>query len=314
MDYDANLKREILSAIQDDNSYLKAMIINIGKIEVVNESKYLHISHTIYQIAWDISRALKKLYRKADVEMTFEEPHGNRKSRGYVIIVDPRTTAQIIKDYDLIEQDGLRPKSYKDNLSDEAKIIGFLQGIFLSRGRVFLPVDDTKATYYQLEIVLQCQAMRKYVKGLFDSLNVAIKEGERRNYYILYIKDSEVISDYIALMGASEAVIELQSLIVVRDVRNNTNRAVNCNVANISKSINAASEQIEAIKMIDSKQGLNSLDDKLKELAYARLNNPEATLSDLAVMLSDNVSKSGINHRMRKLMQLAYDNKEDNNE
>jgi DNA-binding protein WhiA len=182
-----------------------------------------------------------------------------------------------------------------------------MQGTFLSIGRVFLPKEDEdgKSSLYQLEMVFDVKSRADNIKKMAESLGIAIKDGERRDNFVLYIKDSETISDFLAHLKASNAVLLLQNLKIERDVRNNANRAVNCSVANIEKTVAAAAEQISAIKKIQEKQGLQMLDEKLRELAEIRLNNPEASLNDLKDMLKDKVTKSGINHRMRKLMQIA---------
>ena len=248
---------------------------------------------------------MRRIYPRADIEMTFIAPRGPKKFREYEIEADVKSSDKIIKDLGLKVIDGalgIDNSGYK-SLKGES-LTAFLQGIYLSRGRVFLPKD--KSSLYQLEITFSDKKRMEEIAKLIESINIPIKKSERRkDNYILYIKDSELISDFLIHLKAMDAVLKLQSLIVERDVRNNTNRAVNCNVYNINKCITAASGQIEAIKEIDRKYGLNSLDKSLKELAELRLNNPEATLNELAAMLPEKVSKSCINHRMRKIMSLA---------
>lgn len=311
MEFDAKLKREIIGQAVNETAYLAGIINVLGKIVTTKEIDNLYITHTMYEIALDAVRIIKNLYKRAEIEMTFEEPHGAKKVRGYVVIVDNKVTKDILRDFNLVAiEDGLEFRNNKiDKIVEDNDRLSYLQGVFLGKGRVFLPVNDNnykKLISYQLEMVLASRKQLEFIKEISNKLELDIKDSERRDNYILYIKDSEKISDFLALMGASEAVLELQSLIIERDVRNNANRAVNCNVANISKAIDAAEKQIEAIRIIEKRQGLSVLDDKLQELARVRLENPEATLTDLAEMLEDRVTKSGINHRMRKLMQIAY--------
>lgn len=305
MDFDANLKREILSEIKSERYYLLGLINTLAKLD--EETKSMTMTHVMYEIAMDIARVVKSLYRRADVEIAFVEPHGNIKTRSFEMIIDPKTTKEIISDYDLIEIDKMYRFRKLNPIIDANDRIALLQGVFLARGRVFIPHNDKekKTSLYQLEMTFRFTKLKEYIKDIINSLNISIKEWERRDKHILYINDSETISDFIALMGASSAVMELQSLIIERDIRNNANRAVNCSIANISKTVDAASKQIDAIKIIDKRQGLDTLPEKLKELAYLRLQNPEATLSDLATLLSGEVTKSGINHRMRKLIEIA---------
>lgn len=310
MEFDANLKREILSNIKDDEAYLSGILTTIGRIESVNGLDNIYISHIMYEIAWDIVRAVRDRYKRSEIEMTFEEPHGNKRVRSYAIIIDNKTTKEMLKDYDLVVIDGVI--MHRNNLKSlqGEKLIGYLQGVYLAKGRVFLPKDDEegKSSLYQLEMVFSSRKGMDYIKDLIIKSGINIKESERRDNLVLYIKDSEIISDFFAMFGASNAVMELQSLIIERDVRNNANRAVNCSVANIGKAIDAASDQIEAIELIVKNAGINSLEENLRELAQLRLNNPEATLTDLAGLLD--VTKSCINHRMRKIMQIAENYKE----
>lgn len=307
MDFDANLKREILENISDSRTYLAGIFSMLARIEEIDKRKKITVSHSMYEIALDVARVIKAQYQRSDIEIAFKEPYGLIKVRHYMVIVDCKTTRKIIEDYDFIVKDNLlafRNDIFTNNYNNKDKVIAALQGIFLSRGRVFIP-NGENSSIYQLEIICYNKQQAKNIRNIIQSLNINIKVFERRENYLLYIKDSEKISDFLALIKASNSVMELQSLIIERDIRNNANRAVNCNVANITKIVKAASEQIEAIKIIDRYKGINSLNDNLKELANLRLNNPESSLSELSNMLKPRITKSGINHRMRKIKEIA---------
>lgn len=136
---------------------------------------------------------------------------------------------------------------------------------------------------------------------------------ERRSGYITYLKESEKISDFLALIGASVSVMRFEDTRIVRDMRNSVNRLVNCENANLNKTIDAASRQIENIKYLDKQVGLDTLPERLREVAVVRVENPDASLKELGDMIpSGPISKSGVNHRLRKLNKMAEDLREDN--
>ena len=131
---------------------------------------------------------------------------------------------------------------------------------------------------------------------------------ERRNGYITYLKEAEKIADFLALIGASTGMLKFEDVRIVRDMRNSVNRLVNCENANLNKVINAAGKQIDNIMYIDEMLGLDKLPEKLREIAVARVENPDISLKELGeIVPSGAISKSGINHRLRKLNEIADD-------
>ena len=139
-----------------------------------------------------------------------------------------------------------------------------------------------------------------------NSFQLNAKMTERRNGYITYIKEAEKIGDFLAIIGANRSVLQFEDIRIVRDMRNSVNRLVNCENANLNKVIDASQRQIEAIKRIDAHQGLVSLPDKLQVVAQFRLDNPDMSLKELGEMIPNGpISKSGINHRLRKIVEIA---------
>lgn len=185
-------------------------------------------------------------------------------------------------------------------LSEDEKR-GYVAGIFLSAGEVFIPKEDTVG--YQLEFTFSSSGYAEEFSKLLKGLGFKGKIVERHDVYVLYFKESETISDLIAYTGAGESVLKLQSLKVLRSVRNKQNRISNCEVGNIGKVVAAAQRQINAIKTLKKSGRIDSLDEKLKEVAVLRLENPEEKLDDLAERLK--ISKSCINHRLRKIESIA---------
>jgi cell division protein WhiA len=142
-------------------------------------------------------------------------------------------------------------------------------------------------------------------RRLVNGFGFKAKVAARRNNFIVYVKEGEQISDFLALLGAHNHVMEFENVRIVKDLRNKTNRIVNCESANMDKTIDSAARQLQEIKLIQAKKGLDSLSPKLREAARLRLENPEATLLELAEMTDPPLKKSGINHRFMKISEIA---------
>jgi len=165
--------------------------------------------------------------------------------------------------------------------------------------------DPTKK--YHIEIILSSQNNAVYIKEILKRFGIAVKLLKRKKAYSLYIKDGEEISKLLAFMGASKAVLEFEQIRVVRDMRNNINRIVNCETANLNKTIGASVRQIEEIKLIQKKGKFELLSENLQEIAKLRLENPDISLEQLGEMLKNPISKSGVNNRLKTISQIAQD-------
>lgn len=188
----------------------------------------------------------------------------------------------------------------KLNTQEELAIKAFIRGIFLGSGSVNNPENK-----YHLEMILNTCGNAKIVKKLLEKMQINMKEMERKSGYSLYLKDGEEISKFLAFIGANSAVLKFEEIRVLRDMKNNINRRVNCETANLSKTINAAVKQIEAIKKIQREGKFENLSDSLKEIAILRLENPDASLIELGQMLENPIGKSGVNHRLKQLEELG---------
>lgn len=188
----------------------------------------------------------------------------------------------------------------KINMQEELAIKAFVRGIFLGSGSVNNPENK-----YHLEMILNTFENAKIVKELLEKMQINMKEMQRKSGYSLYLKEGEEISKILALIGANSAVLKFEEIRVLRDMKNNINRKVNCETANLSKTINAAVKQIEAIKTLQKEGKFESLSESLKEIALIRLENPDASLTELGQMLKNPIGKSGVNHRLKQLEQLA---------
>lgn len=174
----------------------------------------------------------------------------------------------------------------------------FLAGAFLSCGTVSNPEKD-----YHLEFTVPYLNLSKSLVTLLSECDIAPKTANRKGYNIVYFKDSEAIEDCLYIMGASSAMFEMMNVEIVKDFRNKANRTANCETANIEKTVKASFEHISAIEKIKEKKGLDYLKSDLREIAVLRLDNPEASLSDLARLAG--LSRSGINHRLKRIIEIS---------
>lgn len=192
------------------------------------------------------------------------------------------------------------PASLKEN---EQKARSYLRGAFLARGSVNSPETNS----YHLEIHSTNEVINQDNFDLMEMFELNPRVHERKNGgYMTYLKEAEKIADFLGIIGANNSLFHFEDIRIVRDMRNSVNRLVNCEQANLNKTVDAASKQIDAILLIDKKIGLDKLPEKTQEIAKLRLDNPEASLKELGEMVpGDPISKSAVNHRMRKITKLA---------
>ena len=183
----------------------------------------------------------------------------------------------------------------------------FVRGIFLAAGSVN---DPQKA--YHFEIVVHNRDMAQSVQEVIKSFSLDAKIVKRKKYYVVYLKEGSMIVDILNVMEAYVGLMDMENVRILKDMRNDINRRVNCETANIKKTVNAARRQIEDIEYIERTKGLRYLNDSLRSLAEIRLEEPDANLAELGQMLNPPVSKSGVNHRLRKISSIANALREDN--
>ena len=158
---------------------------------------------------------------------------------------------------------------------------------------------------YHLEITFKTKKKAEEMQQLLNNFNIHAKVIKREKEYMLYLKDGEEISQFLALIGANSSVIKFEEVRVIKETRNEINRIVNCETANLNKTINAAVKQIEDIKLIKRKHKFSALPESLQEIAELRIQNPDVSLVELGKLLKEPIGKSGVNHRFKKLSQIA---------
>ncbi len=176
----------------------------------------------------------------------------------------------------------------------------YIRGAFIGGGSISNPEKT-----YHLEFVTHSEEYAVQLCKLINSFGLSSKVIQRKNSFIIYIKEGEQIVDLLNIVGAHTSLLELENIRIMKEMRNNVNRLVNCETANLSKTVNAAVRQVESIKLIQSTIGLQRLPKNLREVAELRLSYPDESLKELGEMLNPPVGKSGINHRLRKIEKIA---------
>lgn len=231
----------------------------------------------------------------------------NTFNRNNIYIVEVKEKIKdIMEDLSVLDEKGNyleMPKEYIFDSQDESR--AYLRGIFLSRGSV----NDPKTSRYHLEILLDQKYESVFVQRLLNQFSLNSKILMRDSKYMVYIKDSEKISDFLKLIQASKAVLYYEDIKILREQKNMTNRLNNCEQANIDKVIVTCNNQIKDINLITEELGLDFLDEKIKEACVYRLKYPETSLLELSEIISletgNQITKSGLNHRFRKIREMA---------
>jgi DNA-binding protein WhiA len=181
----------------------------------------------------------------------------------------------------------------------------YLRGAFLASGSMSHPEKS-----YHIELVCTTQAKAKQLRALINGFGLESKVILRKRSYVVYLKEGAQIVDLLNIMEAPVALMEMENVRILKEMRNSVNRQVNCETANLNKTVSAAVKQIEDIAYIEQTVGLAKLPNGLREIAEIRLANPNASLKELGDMLSEPLGKSGVNHRLRKLGEIAEELRE----
>lgn len=187
------------------------------------------------------------------------------------------------------------------NMSQNQEIQkSIVKGAFLGAGSITDPEKQ-----YHLEISFQEKNNAEYVLNICKSFGVYLKVLEQEEKILLYIKDSEEISKFLALIGSNKGMLAFEDVRITKEIKNNVNRLVNCETANLNKIVNASVNQINDIKLIQKLNKFDEMPDYLKEIAILRLENPDVSLKALGEMLENPIGKSGVNHRLQKIHEYA---------
>lgn len=276
--------------------------IQIGGLERIN----IKFTTENAAIARRIFTLLKSIYN-VHTEVMVRRNRQLKKNNNYLMIVSHKeNTRKILQDTGILEKDSnnLYKISYKiprNILKGRCCRRAYIRGAFLGGGSI----SDPEKTYH-LEFVTHSEEHGKGLTRLINSFGLNSKMIQRKEEsYVIYLKEGEQIVDLLNIIGAHSALLKLEDIRILKEVRNNINRIVNCETANLSKTINAAIRQTNNIEYIDKVMGIENLPENLVEIATKRLTHREASLKELGQMLNPPVGKSGVNHRLRKIEKIA---------
>ena len=268
-----------------------------GKVSIKIQTENLAVARKYFTL-------LKKTYN-IDVDICIRNHIHTGKSRTYILdVADDYAARRILSSVKFMNGDGEIEEDYAIvHLMILRKACckrAFLRGAFLCAGSISEPEKT-----YHFEIVCMTPERAQQICDMMKTFNIDGKCITRKKYHVVYIKEASQIVDMLNVMEAHVSLMELENIRILKEMRNSVNRRVNCETANISKTVSAAVKQIEDITYIRDTVGFSELTDGLKEIAELRLQYPEASLVELGKLLSTPVGKSGVNHRLRTLSVLA---------
>ena len=307
MSFSVEVKNE-LARVTGDNECCHvaelASLMRMGGTMLIGGNKSIGVNFTTENAA--VARKVLTLIKKGfhlRTEVVVSRGRRLKKTNSYAVRVAPsQAVAQLLIRLGIMQGDSLNISQDTGVLKKSCCRRSYLRGAFLGGGSVNNPAGD-----YHLELVTGNQDFAKTLVRVMRAFRLSARMTDRKNDYIVYLKDGDTIISFLNVIGAHQALMDFESVRVIKDMRNQVNRLVNCETANLQKTVNAALRQVESIQLIARTTGIQNLPASLREAAEVRLSHPEATLSELVEALDGRISKSGMNHRLRKLEQLAAD-------
>ena len=297
------LSRQIGTARHCRIAELAALIGFCGRLEHFPQGEKLKLQTENETVAIKCFTLLQKTFN-IEKELSVRENSHLKRVKVYVLeISDPEEIREILQATKLIAD-----SKFCDTLILQDMLVvqqscckrAYIRGAFLASGSISDPEKG-----YHFEIVYPDERKAQQLQTIIRSFSVDAKIVQRKKSYVVYVKEGAQIVDMLAVMEANVALMDLENIRILKEMRNSVNRKVNCETANINKTVNAAVKQMEDIKLIQQVMGFEQLSDGLAQIAELRMQYPEATLKELGMMLSPQVGKSGVNHRLRKLSALA---------
>ncbi len=304
MSFASETKKE-LTQIEADEPCLKAEVSALirmnGTLSFTNRQLSLDVQTENAAIARRLYTIIKKLY-SYNVELLVRKKMRLKKNNVYICRVR-EGARELLTDLDILSEDFQLNHSLSNSLlANKNQKRAYLRGAFLAGGSV----NNPETSSYHLEIYSLYKEHSEALVELMNKFNLNAKTIERKKGFITYLKEAEKISDFLGMVGAFQAMLKFEDVRIVRDMRNSVNRIVNCETANLNKTIGAAIRQVENIRFIENTIGLDQLPEKLREIARLRVEYQDVTLKELGEMVSTGaVSKSGVNHRLRKIDEIA---------
>ncbi len=281
------------------------MIGLTGRILISAQDRFsVKIQSESLYVARKYFTLLKKTFNIVP-EVTIKKNNGLKDSRLYIVTVNRHDDAvRILQAVKLLSPSN----DIEEDLSIATNVVimkecckrAFVRGAFLAAGSVS---DPNKA--YHFEIVCNDENKALQLQKIINNFEIDSKIVERKNRFVVYIKEGSAIADILNVMEAHISLMEFENIRILKDISNSVNRKVNCETANLNKTVSAAVRQIESIRIIERKKGLDYLPPQLKEMAILRVEYPDDSLKELGDKLDPKVGKSGVNHRLRKICEIA---------
>ncbi|MDO5726020.1 MAG: DNA-binding protein WhiA [Tissierellia bacterium] len=306
MSFSSTVKNELSRIKLNDNSLILAELAGFvrmcGTVVFSGNSAELKLITENASVARRLLTFLKKY--SPSVESFAIKNRQLKKNYSYQIIMRQwEDVLELFYDTNFVTDENVFSPNYKLPLfvaNDEDAIRAYLRASFLGAGSV---TDPDKA--YHAEFVTNHKYHAEDLALLLNSFNLNSKVAARKNYFIVYLKEAEKISDMLSLLGSNIGVLDYENVRIIKEMRNNVNRLVNCDTANLEKTVQAAFSQIEDIIYLIDEGFMDDLPMNLQEAAVLRLENPESSLKELSELSETKISKSGINHRLKKLQSIA---------
>lgn len=304
MSFASETKKELTQFEADDLSLkaeLSALIRMNGSLSFANRQLSLDVQTENAAIARRLYTIVKKLY-SYNVELLVRKKMRLKKNNVYICRIR-EDAKELLKDLYIISDDfQFSHDIVKELISKNTQRRAYLRGAFLAGGSV----NNPETSAYHLEVYSLYKEHGEALANLMNRFGLNAKMIERKKGFVTYLKEAEKISDFLNIVGAHQAMMKFEDVRIVRDMRNSVNRIVNCETANLNKTIGAALRQVENIRFIENTIGLDQLPEKLREIARLRVEYKDVTLKELGEMVSTGVvSKSGVNHRLRKIDEIA---------
>lgn len=309
MSFSAKVKSEICRNTEISLEECTAMISGImrasGTLSFAGlKSLSFKISTENPTIARLVFKLLKEKY-DIHTKLMVKRSNSLKKNNIYIVIINEEMGVRdfLLKTGIIEENDGIINITYgipKNIVSSDLTRRAYIKGAFLGGGSISNPEKT-----YHLEFVTHHDQYSEELCKIINKFGLSAKVIKRKNNYVIYLKEGESIVDLLNIVGAHNSLLEIENIRILKEMRNNVNRLVNCETANLSKTVNAAVRQIESIKLIQREIGLTRLPANLREIAELRLNFPDESLKELGEMLTPPIGKSGINHRLRKIEKIA---------
>jgi DNA-binding protein WhiA len=301
MSFTSSVKLEVSKIENTPPEYISELSAIFKNIAVIEDDVKVTTENS--NVARRIFNLIKNIY---GVNPSVTVRRGYNFNKNYIYIIEFKNNKELVlENLDIIKNGIINEIPSDYIIGDENLLKSYLRGLFLACGSI----NDPKKSRYHLEFVVDTENYARYVSKLLNRLDLNSKYLKRDNKYMIYVKESEKISDFLKVIGATNAVMYFENIRAYRDQKNMTNRLNNCEQANVDKMIETANNQLKDIKLIKEEGLLDVLDEKLKVVAIYREKYPETSLKDLSSIITietgDSITKSGLHHRLKKIHEIA---------